>query len=326
MAYRKVYRRKPGAKRAPKRVMRKSVMRKGKSFRKTGATRIRVKSLGLNTSFSKIALRPNKFGKMMRKKYWLGARNTYITDTLSQITTTSGIGQDYAETGYCSKNDIYQAIAQLANSSGSVGNANNNARYFVNKCTAETIFTNSSNTNVEIDIYTFSTKRDSGTTPGQLFFQSMENQTTQVLTDYSRYYGTSPLDCPEVNALYKCYKITHIQLNPGQSHRHSFTYHIARPISNEVMKNANDQVLLDLRGITQRELFVARSTSIASGTGGVGEAFAPVKVNWNINKKYELKYLFDNNSNMSLTYSTPSTTGNQIYNQGTGAAATPAVI
>lgn len=320
-------------KRAPRRGARKMLgkkkyIRKGKQFRKMGPSRIRVKSNALNTSFSKIALRPNKFGVAMRKKYWLGAKNIWVSDTLTKAdtgSTANGFQQDYIETAYFSRSDINSAISTLASGPGTT-TPNNTCRYFLNKVIGEVMMTNSSNTNVEIDIYTFVPKRDTGVSPGQLFYQGMADQTTQVLTDWSRFQPNNPLDCVAVSSLYKCYKITHLQLNPGQSHRHSFTQHLCRPINNEVVKNANDQLLIGQRGISHHEVFVCRSTSIASGTGGVGEAFAPVKVNFNVYKKYELKYLFDNNTNESLTYSTPATTGLQVYNQGTGLAATPITI
>lgn len=287
---------------------------------------VRVKSLGLNTSFSKVSLRPNKLGLQMRKKYWIGARNIYVTDTLTQATVTSGTGQDWVETAYFGKGEMYNAVAQLANSSGATGTPNNNSRYYFNKVIGEIIMTNSSSGNVEIDIYTFSTKHDTGITPGNLFVQGMEDQTSQTLTDVARLYGQTPLDSSGVSQMFKCYKITRLQLNPGQSHRHSFTQHLCRPIGNEILKNGNDNVLHGFRGITQYEMFIVRSTSIATGSNNVGEAFAQCKVNFNIQKKYEIKYLFDNNTNMSYTYSTPSTTGNTIYNQATGVGTAPIVI
>lgn len=307
-------------------VVRRRVMRKGKAYRKNRASHVKVKSLGLNTSFSKVALRPNKFGVAMRKKYWLGARNIYVSDVLTSAACSAGLAQDYVQVGYFDKTDLYQSVATLANAPGATGSANNNSRYFFNKVTAEVIMTNASNINAEIDIYSFSTKHDTGISPAALFAQGLQDQTSQTLTDVSRQYGMTPFDSAGVAQMFKCYKVTHLQLNPGQSHRHSFTSHICRPIGNEIIKNANDNILSGLRGITHYELYIVRSTAVVTGTGGVGEAMTGMKVNMNVNKKYELKYLFDNNTNMATSYSTPASTGLQVYNQGTGAAATPAVI
>lgn len=326
---RKVYR-----KRAP---IRSRGIRKRMSYKKTlpykarsrryGPKHIRVKSLGLNSSFDKIALRPNRLGASMRKKYWLGAKNIWQKDILTFASNTGGLSQSWVETGYFSKVDLMDALTAYAQAPGATGTLANTARIFWNKCIAEIMMTNASNTNVEIDIYTFSLKRDVNQTPGSAFSNGMEDSTAQTLVDVAQTnYGLTPLDSVLVSSLYKCFKVTHLQLNPGQSHRHSFTQHLCRPINNEVVDLANDNVLVGLRGITMYEMFVVRSSSIATGSNNVGEAFAPAKVNFNINKKYEFKYLFDNDTNYKYVYSTPSTTNNLIYNQGSGVAATPVVI
>lgn len=315
-----------GGRKSSKRTVRKTSLPYKSRARRAKLQHIRVKSLGNNTSFSKVVLRPNKLGAQMRKKYWMGARNIYVSDVLTTANVPSGVKQDWVETAYFSKVDMYQAVAQLANAPGATGSANNNSRYYFNKVIGEVVMTNSSNVNAEIDIYTFSVKHDNGVSVGGLFQQGMYDQTTQNLIDYSKYYAVSPLDLAGVSQMFKCYKVTHLQLNPGQSHRHSFTQHLCRPIGNEIIKNGQDNVLLGFRGITQYELFVVRSTSIASGADNVGEAIAQCRVNFNVNKKYELKYMFDNNTNMTLTYSVPSATNNQIYNQGSGSASAPVSI
>lgn len=292
-----------------------------------GAKHIRVKSMGLNTSFDKIALRPNKFGVSMRKKYWLGAKNVWTRDVMTFASVTSGLNQDWVETGYFSRADFMDALSAYTLAPGANGTLANTSRIFWNKCISETMMTNTSNTNVEVDIYTFSLKRDANVTPGTAFYQGMLDETAQTAVDVARTnYGVTPLDSVSLTSQYKCFKISHLQLNPGQSHRHSFTQHLCRPINNEIIDMANDNLLVGLRGITMYELFVVRSTSIASGSNNVGEAFSPAKVNFNFNKKYEFKYLFDNDTNYKYVYSTPATTNLQVYNQGSGVAATPVVI
>lgn len=327
MAYRKKY----AKKRVVKRPARKRIMRKGKAFRKTGVKIIKVKSLNLGTSFSKTYLRPNKLGVAMRKKYWLGAKRQYQKNIASFIEAdgASTFTQNYFAVNYFSPGDMNEALTAYSQQPGATGDNNNTARFYWNRCIAETLLTNSSNTNVIVDIYTLSAKRDTLDSPAKIWYDSMQDQVSGTTLDITRQnYGITPLDAVGVSTQYKIYKITNVMLAPGQSHLHSHVQHLNRPISNETIDEAVEGVQAALRGITQYDLIVARSASVESGLIGATPVtgISSMKLNYYITKKYEYKYVFDNTTDFKYSLPTEPTSGQQIYNQGSGAAAAPVRI
>ena len=328
LAYRKAYRKKAVLRR-PKRVMRKRVMRKGKQFRKSGLNVIRVKSLNLGTSYSKTYLRPNKLGVAMRKKYWLGAKRQYQKNIASFIEADglSTFTQNYFAVNYFSPGDMNEALTAYSQQPGATGDNNNTARFYWNKCLSTILMTNSSNTNVLIDIYTFASKRDTLDSPAKIWYDSMQDQVSGTTLDITRQnYGITPLDAVGISSQYKPYKITHIMLAPGQSHQHTHIQHLARPINNQTIDEAVEGVQAALRGITQYDLIVARSATVESGTNNAMAGIAPMKLNYYITKKYEYKFVFDNTTDFKYSLPVEPTTGNAIYNQGSGASAAPVRI
>lgn len=330
MAFRRLKKSRAVVRRRRPNMKRRIVSRKGKQFRKHRAVRhIKVKSYGISTSFDKVFLKPNKFGSAMRKKYWLGAKNIFQSNYTSNVATggTSNSNQNCTTVTWFSPSDMNAALQAYSLGQSATGNTNNTNRIFWNKVIGEVVMTNSSNSNMEVDIYTFSTKRDTVNNIQGLWQKGIFDQTAQIVTDYTASaYGLTPLDSVAVTSQYKCFKITHISLSPGQSHRHSFCQHLCRPIDNEIMYNAisgsGDSAMA---GITMQELFVVRgfpdSTTDAANVG-----IAPVKLNMFIDKKYEFKYLFDIDYTTKFSLPTLGVVGNTIYNQGSGVSATAAII
>lgn len=307
----------------------RKVYRKGKAFRKTALSVIRVKSLGLNTSHSNTYLSPNKMGVSMRKKYWLGAKNQYrtaLTDFASA--TGQGIwGQGLFSVSSFAPSELNTALSAFSLQPGATGTANNTNRIFWNKCIQDITLTNSSNTNVEIEIFSFSSKRDCLESPTALWYKGMQDQNVTTTQDLTLLYNATPLDSVAVTSSYKCYKITKIELQPGQSHKRRFTQHLCRPISNEVIDQSVEATNVTMRGITQYEVYVIRSVSLESGTNNALVGICPAKVNYYVTKRYEFKYLFDMDTTFKYAaLPVEPTTGNLIYNQGSGASAAPAVI
>lgn len=327
MVFKRRYRKKLG--RRPRKVAKKRVYRKGRQFRKSALSVIRVKSLGLNTSHSNTYLSPNKMGVAMRKKYWLGAKNQYrlaLADSV-QANGTGIWGQNTFGVSAFNPGELNQVLTAFSLQPGATGTANNTNRIFWNKCIQDIVLTNSSNTNVEIEIFSFASKRDALETPTALWYKGMQDQAVSTANDLTLLYNATPLDSVSVTSTYKCYKITKLELQPGQSHKRRFTQHLCRPISNEVIDQSVEATNVTMRGITQYEVYVVRSVSLESGTNNALVGISPCKVNYYVTKRYEFKYLFD----MDTTFKFASvpiepTTGNAIYNQGSGASAAPAVI
>ena len=107
---------------------------------------------------------------------------------------------------------------------------------------------------------------------------------------------------------------------------HTHIQHLARPINNQTIDEAVEGVQAALRGITQYDLIVARSATVESGTNNAMAGIAPMKLNYYITKKYEYKFVFDNTTDFKYSLPVEPTTGNQIYNIGSGAAAAPVRI
>jgi len=327
MAYRKKYQKKVG--RRPRKVVKRRTFRKGKQYRKIGPAVIKVKSLGLNTTYSKTYLKPNKFGSAMKKKYWIGAKNQYRDAYTSSMTITgsSDQQQNHFSVSYYTPTEINTMMSAFSLQPGATGTANNTNRIFHNSVRGDIVLTNSSNTNVEIEIYSFSSKRDALEAPGPLWFKGMSDQLNSSTFDVTNWYNFSPLDSVSLGQSYKCYKVTRVELNPGQSHKRSFTQHLCRPINNEMLDQAVEAVSSSMRGITQFEMFVVRSLSIETGTNNALTGVSSAKVNYYVTKKYDFKYLFDLDTTLKVaTRPVEPTTGQAIYNQGTGASAVPVTI
>lgn len=327
MAYKKKFLKRRAPRRRARKVVRR--MRKGRQFRKIGPSHIKVKQLALGTSYSKTVLRPNKFGVAMRKKYWIGAKRQFQKNIASYIDCngSSTFTQNYFAVNYFAPGDMNEALTAYSQQPGATGDNNNTSRFYWNKVIADITMTNSSNTNCIIDIYTFSAKRDTLDSPVKLWYDGMQDQASGTTIDITRQnYGNTPLDSVAVTSQFKCYKVTHVMLAPGQSHVHSHTQHLCRPIGNEMLDEAIEGVQASLRGITQYDLIVCRSGTIEAGSNNALAGIAPMKVNYYVTKKYEYKYVFDNTTDIRYSLPVEPTTGNAIYNQGSGASAVPTTI
>lgn len=330
-----VYLRKMGGKRRNrrasgyrKRVSHKKTLPYKARSRRYGPKHIKVKSYGISTSFDKIALRPNKFGTSMKKKYWVGSKNIFQTNYTSQITTagTTANNQDSTSVYWFGQADMNAALQAYSLGQSANGNTNNTNRIFWNKVTGEVLMTNSSNANIEIDIYSFSTKRDSINSPGALWRLGLNDEAAQTTNDLTqRNFGVTPLDSVALTTMYKAFKVTHISLTPGQSHRHGFTQHLCRPVNNELLYNDVNGGDVAMRGITCAEVIVVRgfpcSTADAANVG-----ITPARVDMIIDKKYEFKYIFDLDTSYKSSMPTLGVTSQQIYNQGSGSVAVPTVL
>lgn len=303
---------------------------KNRMARRNRVQHIRVKALSLGTSFSKTSLRPNKIGYQMKKKYWQGAKNVWQRNYSGWVnpTGTQNYTQAHFTVGYFTPDDMNNALTAYTIQPGATGDGDNTNRIFWNKGIIETLMTNSSNTNLMIDIYTFSSKKDAIESPDGLWFKGMGDQNENTQFDLTvQNYGLTPLDAVSVTSMYKCYKVTHIMLAPGQSHKHQHTQHIARPVNNEELDQAVEGTKRSIRGTTHYDIFVCRSATVESGTNNAFVGIAAAKVNYYVTKKYEFKYIFDMSTNYKYSaLPVEPTTGLAIYNQGSGASATPAVI
>ena len=185
--------------------------------------------------------------------------------------------------------------------------------------------TNSSNAPCLLDLYHMQCKHDTVEDPATLWNYGFKDQSAQTAIDYTKYYGTNPLDSVGVTTYWRCRDIVHITLNPGQVHVERFDLDINYAMSNYLL-NANEQSDLYMKDITRTVLFVAKG-SPADNAGGV-IATTPTNIIIVGTQRIEFKYIQDEDTNYSY-----GTLGNTLsgtvpiaYNQGSGASNTAVSI
>lgn len=307
--------------------------RKGGFRKKSQMSVIKVKNDGINQTFSKNYTGMTRWKLAMRKKYWIGAKNIYqyIQPYYMNLIANAynGNQQTLQEWGYFNYGDMNAVLLELSsaegvyvNPTGASGSVQNTSRVFFNKCLAEYVMTNNSNTPVMIQIYRFKCHRDTIYGIADSWRLGMNDEANTNTIDWSRQYGTSPLDCVKLQQYYKCVNITHHCLQPGQVHIHKHDIHLSTPINVELINNPDNAT--NFRSITEIDLIVAQgSNGVTSSVLGAGYDIniVPVGLSVVVNKRYEVKFIYDQNTSFKYVAPTlnPSNLHSGVYNQGSGA-------
>lgn len=203
------------------------------------------------------------------------------------------------------------------------GSILNTSRSFWSKCVEETRMTNSSNGNLEVQLYLFNTKRDTYTDVSTLWRDGLYDELGSTLVDYRGNQGVTPFDAKAVGIFYNCYKIIRIMLAPGQSHIHRSTFHFNKTMNNELLSKSNE---LALKGFTKPLLIVANGLPV---TAIAGTSVSSATANLDVIRcsTYEFKFIQDENTNFQYyTQNAISATAGSLYNQGSGVSATSSAI
>ena len=289
-----------------------------RGFRKRAQLKsIKIKSDGIVSTFDHNFNRRSKFGMKMEKAYQCGALNIEKNQYASIVTLTAG-QQSYVELGMWTQSQLVNKILGAAGQAptGASGSIQNTSRTFLTKCVCETAFTNSTSGNMELDLYLFSCKRD-GPNVSSLWQQGLFDETAQVATDWTTAgYGVTPFDSKAVGQYWKCYKVVHIFLGPGQSHVHRDTINLDKPLNNELLEQATS---VSLRGYTKSMVCVLKGMPNTSSANGGQATTGNGKLDYVRVETYEFKYILDNDTNFRYTYNNAlSALPGQIYNQGAG--------
>nr|WAE42430.1 MAG: capsid protein [Cressdnaviricota sp.] len=303
-----------------------TIKRTGKKFlrnKKTGIVSIRVKSDGVSSTFDHTYNIPNAFMKKMMARYAPAQKIVNQQESPSQLVVTHGL-QTYAGYGLFTTTDMQRLLgaAGLAATTGT-GAVQNTAIYYFEKALSELSMTNSSNAPCEVTIYQFKCKRDSTQSPIQLWAQGLYDATSQSVINYATYYNNSPLDSVALNAYFKCFKIIHIAIQPGQNHVHRYTRHCCCPINTEVLNNTNN--ITYLKGFTVYDIIVVKGAPMSATTSS---DVTSTQLNLNIIQSETTTWKYLQYQLTQYSYSNPSGfgTASNIYNQGSGASAAQASV
>ena len=285
-----------------------------RGYVRKGPMRIRIKDVGMNSTFSydMTTYRPR-----IPLQFKGGQRNIYRsseTDILNANDCAQG-GEEFID---MSRTLMVQYLSTTNTQPTGTTLIPNQSTAYVNcfksfMATYELV--NTANTNCFLTIYTFACKKDCNTLPTQMW-QIGLNQEGATTTYLTRDYGTSPLDSAFVNCYWKCKKvITHVLL-PGQMHVHKKRVNYNKPISNFELQIIVTQPAY-IAGWSTVDLFVIRgqgaSNSLGTQTGTTQAQIALTK-----NLELEWTYIQDNGVTYAINDSALTGSSFQIYNQGSG--------
>ena len=285
-----------------------------------GHTHLNVQSKGIMTTYSKDYIPSSKFGKMMEKKYWIGAKNVQVIATPFNILTLDNRQNSFSYTLF-STTDIQTCLANSTfGGSGGLGTIRNTSRFFLNNCNSETLITNNNNFPCEVTCYRMTCKKDTVDTPTTMWTDGLYNSSTQTITDYSLFYGVSPFDSIKLNQYYKIKKITHCTVQAGGTHNARISIDLNRLMNLEYIQESYNggvaPVVNQLANITTVLLWVVRGYPQQSTATAGSIQTESTSVNFISTEKYTWKVISDANTDFG-TYS-------QVVNYG--AAATSSVF
>lgn len=287
---------------------------------------IKVKSDGLTSTFDvgRIGSYKSPFAKKMRERYASGVGNIITRFTPQQVQLNANVQALFAYSLFALA-DLSYIQSNLATPLTGIGNVSNTSVTFYEKANSSLYLTNSSNGPIFIDIYMFIAKHDSILTPIQAWIDGMKDMSNQTSTDYTLQYGVGPLDCPMVTQLYRCKRITHIELNAGQVHQQNYTYQKNCPLNNSRLYSAANGSFVSIGGWTTYFIGVCRGSPMsASNQSDVATTTSNIDIIFT--ESYVAKQIKDSTAN--YLFNAPNSLGSasQLFNIGSGAAAATTVI
>ena len=150
----------------PKRKFAKKAYKGKKPYRKRagrkqriGLRSIRVKNDGINSTFDSVSNYVTPFMLKMKKRYMAGQINNYLNLYPTQITAPVN-RQNAFNFGILSNGDLIALFNNAGVVPGGAGTRANTSRIYIEKVIERFSMTNSSTSQADVDIYHFTTKRD----------------------------------------------------------------------------------------------------------------------------------------------------------------------
>ena len=299
-----------------------SSVRRRTAKKTLGHSHINVQSKGIMTTYSKDYKPSSKFGKMMQKKYWIGAKTIQVISNPFNITTVDN-RQNYLSYGLYTATDLYTMLTADNQQGGATGTVKNTNRLFLNNCTSETLIANNNNFPCEVTCYRMTTKKDTNENPGDMWQQGINNSAAGTGTNYASFYGVTPFESVKLSQFYKIQRITHLTLQAGGTHKASLSIDLNRVINNEYIQELYSQspITESLADITTYLLWVVRGyPQQSTATAGSVQSEA-CSVNFISTEKYTWKLIQDATTNFQYTQATSfgAAVTSTVFNIGSGA-------
>ena len=311
---------------APKKALAKKGYKKRVYKKKYGHSHINVQSKGIMTTYSKDHIPSGKFGKMMQKKYWIGAKNVQVIATPFQIATVDNRQNSFSYSLF-STTDIYTLLTNSTfGGPGGLGTIRNTSRFFLNNVNSETLISNNNNFPVEVTCYRMTCKKDTADSASTLWKDGIFNSAATTITDYSLFYGVSPFDSVKLNQYYKIKRITHCTLQAGGTHNARINIDLNRLMNIEYIQESYNggvaPIVDSLANITTTLLWVVRGYPQQSTATAGSIQVESALVNFIATEKYTWKVISDANTDFG-TYSQVTNYGaaatSSVFNIGSGA-------
>lgn len=293
-----------------------------RQYRKKGGLASRVKCNGQVQPFAKYVQRAPYWKSKLERLYSAVSKNSYKQLVPFSITAVNG-NQGVFQQFIWSAADINVMLNSVAENGGASGSVKNTGRIYLQQCDIGISFTNSSNTPIEFDIYVFNNKRDSEDALITTWTYGIQDLVGNSLTTNNpNVYGTTPFYNPAVSTYYKCVKLMHYVVSPGQMFKYTHSNNLYRLWNNE-LANSDLQTDAYFKGISQTLLFVSKGAP-ASITGALTQTTSAThEINCIMTKEYHFKYIQDNKWNLNEITPLPNSASTTVINMsGQGASDT----
>lgn len=304
MAYKKFVKRRRALRRPRKtyRGKKPSYPRRTRYYRRKGKSSmssIKVKCNGQVQPYASYTQKAPYWKGKLERLYFNASKNCYRQLGGFSINGSNG-SQGVSQQFIWSASDIIACLNTInALAPGASGQTKNINRVYLQSCDLTFIMTNSSNAPIEMDIYVFDTKNDaedSLITTWEYGLQDMIG--TGVPDTNSTQYGITPLNNPAVSQYYKCIRIYHYVVSPGQMFKYTHHNNCYRLWNNERL-NADLQTDSYFRGLSQTLLFVTKGSPAQQNDNISLTSTAAHEINAVMTKEYRFKYVEDRNYNMN---------------------------
>lgn len=297
-----------------------------KRFRKKGGVHTKVKSIGSRGSTFhrvKFGRRSRGLQKLMKK---LSSRNQYSSG-VAGLTGASAGNQETATWKLCTKTQLQNFAATMSQAgTGADGDVNNTKRWILNKQYTVLRMTNLSSANMTCWLGFWLTKKDHSTYDVISTWDSgLEDEDAFAANNDFTVVGNVPFNNVKTNTWYKCLKVVHFQLLPGEEHIEHIKYNVNKVIQNEILYG--DLSCGEYIGGLTIDIVLCIYGSLGLDAVTAAVTTAPVKMGWNMTQDSYFGYLSDNDYNYTSLYAmSEANNAINIYNQGSGAFGAAATV
>lgn len=280
---------------------------------------VKVKNQGaFSNTFNKVSY-IRKMSPAVARQMKLSSINKFIN--AGQFTIIAGVGAQTTYEAYFATRTTLRQYATNMGLQGSTTASNvvtNTNRWFITSSFNKFDMSNQSDSQIFVDLYFYQCIRDTSASLINLWAASLQDEQNTGSPTYTRDTpGEVPIAHAVLSRFWRCYKIIHHSMNPGQVHTQYYNYGCNKMIDNALIYGSSgDTGAVYLAGITQAMLITVRGSPIWDSGGSISST-AQVKLCANATETTYTGYIADQNFNLtaSATYSNGQP---RTYNQGSG--------